>query len=384
MNVTLRLKGTPTLRLRYQPGLVGPAGTITVGTVTTGSAGSSAAITNSGTSQAAVLNFTIPRGDTGATGATGTTGNDGWTPELAVVTDGTRRVQQVVDWFGGDGTKPATGEYVGPTGLVSAIGDASDIRGPAGTATIPDGDKGDITTSAGGDTWAINPNTVTFAKMQDIATARILGRSTAGSGDVEELTGAQSTALLSAFVGDSGSGGTKGLVPAPTTGDAVKFLRGDGTFVTPAVIDRAYAEYTTFSTTSAVIPIDDTIPQDTEGSQILSVSLTPKSVTSRFRIRAEVPCSTVTAAAAAVVAIFRNGSADAIAANWRFDAPGYGGSVIASCEYVPGTISAVTITVRAGVSTTGSGQSIAFNGVGVGRILGGSSRATLIVEELKA
>jgi hypothetical protein len=39
---------------------------------------------------------------------------------------------------------------------------------------------------------------VTFAKMQNIATAVILGRSTAGTGDVEALTGAQATALLSA------------------------------------------------------------------------------------------------------------------------------------------------------------------------------------------
>jgi hypothetical protein len=39
---------------------------------------------------------------------------------------------------------------------------------------------------------------VTFARMQNIATAVILGRSTAGTGDVEALTGAQATALLSA------------------------------------------------------------------------------------------------------------------------------------------------------------------------------------------
>tara|TARA_R100001530_G_scaffold65796_2_gene47128 strand:- start:7937 stop:8992 length:1056 start_codon:yes stop_codon:yes gene_type:complete len=34
------------------------------------------------------------------------------------------------------------------------------------------------------------------------------------------------------MVGDSGSGGTKGAVPAPTTGDATKFLKGDGTWAT--------------------------------------------------------------------------------------------------------------------------------------------------------
>jgi hypothetical protein len=60
--------------------LVGPAGqaaTIAVGTVTTGAAGSSATVTNAGTSSAAVFNFAIPRGATGATGATGPQGPQG-------------------------------------------------------------------------------------------------------------------------------------------------------------------------------------------------------------------------------------------------------------------------------------------------------------------
>lgn len=47
----------------------GDAATITVGTVTTGAAGSSATVTNSGTINDAILNFTIPRGNTGASGA---------------------------------------------------------------------------------------------------------------------------------------------------------------------------------------------------------------------------------------------------------------------------------------------------------------------------
>ena len=60
----------------------GPAGedgsaTVSIGTTTTGDAGTSVAVTNSGTSTAAVLNFTIPKGDTGATGATGPTGPTG-------------------------------------------------------------------------------------------------------------------------------------------------------------------------------------------------------------------------------------------------------------------------------------------------------------------
>lgn len=47
----------------------GTAATITVGTVTTGAAGTSVIITNVGDETEAVLNFTIPRGDTGASGA---------------------------------------------------------------------------------------------------------------------------------------------------------------------------------------------------------------------------------------------------------------------------------------------------------------------------
>lgn len=42
----------------------------------------------------------------------------------------------------------------------------------------------------------IDDNAVTCAKIQQIATARIMGRTAAGSGDCEELTGAQVLALL--------------------------------------------------------------------------------------------------------------------------------------------------------------------------------------------
>ena len=55
----------------------GAAATISVGTVTTGAPGSSASVVNAGTSNAAVLNFTIPRGATGEQGPKGDTGPAG-------------------------------------------------------------------------------------------------------------------------------------------------------------------------------------------------------------------------------------------------------------------------------------------------------------------
>lgn len=65
----------------------------------------------------------------------GPPGAGGWSPVFATVVDGTRRVQQIVDWVGGEGTKPATGLYVGTTGLTATIGSATDIRGAAGAGT---------------------------------------------------------------------------------------------------------------------------------------------------------------------------------------------------------------------------------------------------------
>ncbi len=64
---------------------------MTVGTTTTGAAGSSASVTNSGTASAAILNFTIPQGASGPTGvhvipgSTGTTYLVGANDRMVVV-----------------------------------------------------------------------------------------------------------------------------------------------------------------------------------------------------------------------------------------------------------------------------------------------------------
>lgn len=53
---------------------------------------------------------------------------------------------------------------------------------------LPDGDYGDITVSGGGTVITVDNAAITFAKIQNIATDRILGRDTAASGVIEELT----------------------------------------------------------------------------------------------------------------------------------------------------------------------------------------------------
>jgi hypothetical protein len=59
---------------------------------------------------------------------------------------------------------------------------------PVGGGGVSDGDKGDITVSGSGAAWAIDAKAVTLAKMDDMATAALIYRKTAGAGAPEVNT----------------------------------------------------------------------------------------------------------------------------------------------------------------------------------------------------
>lgn len=136
-----------------------------------------------------------------------------------------------------------------------------------GGGGVSDGDKGDITVSGSGATWTIDNDVVTYAKMQNVsATARILGRTTSGAGDVEELTGAQAAAILGTNVKSTESIyiACSDETTAITTGTAKVTFRMPYAFTLSAV----RASVTTAPTGSTII-----IDINEAGSTILSTKL---------------------------------------------------------------------------------------------------------------
>ena len=97
---------------------------------------------------------------------------------------------------------------------------------------IDDGDKGDITVSNSGGTFTIDNDVVTFAKMQNVSTSRLLGRTTSSSGDIEELTASAVRTLLNVADGATNVTNTNqltngaGFITATLTNEQVQDIVG--------------------------------------------------------------------------------------------------------------------------------------------------------------
>jgi len=147
----------------------------------------------------------------------------------------------IINWNAGDVTLTHSADTLtlggGSLALPAAgltVGSSIPFSDSAGTLTLQNVDALDATTEstieAAIDTLAnltsIQGRTVTLA---DAGADAFLAWDDSASA-YQNLSAADATAILNAFIGDSGSGGTKGLVPAPASGDSGKFLKGNGTW----------------------------------------------------------------------------------------------------------------------------------------------------------
>lgn len=138
------------------------------------------------------------------------------------------------------------------------------------------------------------------------------------------------------------------------------------------------------ATGTTAIPLDDTIPQNTEGTEFMTLAITPKSTTNKLLITVTAHLSHSGDYQEVVAALFQDSIANALAVG-RGETAVSGGTDIAPITFsyymTAGTTSAITFKIRGGSST---GATITFNGAGGARKYGGVMMSSITITEIKA
>ena len=147
------------------------------------------------------------------------------------------------------------------------------------------------------------------------------------------------------------------------------------------VVQRVYVTDTTYRSLTATIPIDDTIPQSTEGTETLTGTIVPNDASNvlRVTIASQVNFST---ANAAILGLFRDSGANAIAVGFAVAALSNRSTNIPLLhEESAGSTASTTFKIRIGPDT-GTGGTIYVNGNTLGRAFGGVMKTTMLIEEI--
>lgn len=105
---------------------------------------------------------------------------------------------------------------------------------------------------------------------------------------------------------------------------------------------------TALSTITTVLPLDNTIPQNTEGDQILSLAITPTSASSTLLFNISITSASNSTSRQVCAALFQDATANALAASAASN------SVNFQYTMTSGTVSATTFKVRVGPSAAGT------------------------------
>lgn len=136
------------------------------------------------------------------------------------------------------------------------------------------------------------------------------------------------------------------------------------------------------ATGSTVVPLDDTIPQNTEGDQYMSQAITPSSAANLLKVRSIGLYSSSAAGQGLTVALFRDSGANAIAATAHAVASGNQVDTISiETSVLAGSTSATTFKIRAGNISAGT---TTFNGASSTRLYGGIAASFLEAQEVMA
>ena len=146
-------------------------------------------------------------------------------------------------------------------------------------------------------------------------------------------------------------------------------------------VQNVYASSGSVMTGTTVIPLDNTIPQITEGVEYLTATITPKSTTNRLVIQATIPI-TYSVTANLIACIFQDANANALLTGWNFTGTAGAPSLITlTHEMAAGTTSATTFRLRAGSNSAGTAT---INGSGGVAFFGGTLKTEINITEYKS
>jgi len=133
-----------------------------------------------------------------------------------------------------------------------------------------------------------------------------------------KLTGATSGSI-EIDVPDAVSGGDVSLTLPNGVGSANQYLKNSGTAGTLEFADGGKlvqfksAEYTTRTSVTTAVPLDDTVPQNDEGTEIITLAITPKSTSNKLVIEFFLPLWDADNVRVATACLFQDSTADALA-----------------------------------------------------------------------
>jgi hypothetical protein len=135
----------------------------------------------------------------------------------------------------------------------------------------------------------------------------------------------------------------------------------------------------TVATGTAVMPADNTIPQNTEGTQFMSLAIAPTSSSHVLRVRSQIVVGIGAAVQVVTAALFQDSVANALTAVSKWLTSPYQ-DVLNIEHWMLAGAGSLTLKVRAGYSN--GSDTVTFNGEGGNQFFGGAYNSYLAIEEI--